>query len=136
MLAYQITAGQQIAGLKQVQREISTLAEHEVHVRIHAVSLNYRDLMIADGKYLSTGDAPVIPCSDGAGEVIAVGAQIKRFRVGDRVAASFFPEWIDGAPTPKNTAGALGAAVDGRRGGAEHPSRRGPASRSDARGSS
>jgi NADPH:quinone reductase-like Zn-dependent oxidoreductase len=113
MLAYQITAGQQIAGLKQVQREIPTLTEHEVRARIHAVSLNYRDLMIADGKYLSTGDAPVIPCSDGAGEVIAVGAQVTRFRVGDRVAAAFFPDWINGAPTPKSTAGALGAAADG-----------------------
>jgi len=113
MRAYQIKAGQQIAGLAQVQRNISAPAAHEVHVRIHAVSLNYRDLMVADGKYLSTGDAPVIPCSDGAGEVIAVGAQVTRFRVGDRVAASFFPDWVYGAPTPQNTAGALGAAVDG-----------------------
>lgn len=113
MQAYHIKAGQQIAGLKQIQHSISAPAAHEVHVRIHAVSLNYRDLMIADGKYLSTGDAPVIPCSDGAGEVIAVGAQVTRFRVGDRVAASFFPDWVNGAPTPQNTAGALGAAVDG-----------------------
>ncbi len=113
MKAYQIKAGQQIAGLGQVQRSISAPAAHDVHVRIHAVSLNYRDLMIADGKYLSTGDGPVIPCSDGAGEVIAVGAQVTRFRVGDRVAASFFPDWVNGAPTPQNTANALGAVVDG-----------------------
>jgi NADPH:quinone reductase-like Zn-dependent oxidoreductase len=113
MLAYQISAGQQIAGLKQVQRGISAPAAHQVHVRIHAVSLNYRDLMIADGKYLSTGDAPVIPCSDGAGEVVAVGAQVTRFRVGDRVAASFFPDWVHGAPTAQYAAAALGGAVDG-----------------------
>ncbi|OIQ99401.1 alcohol dehydrogenase [mine drainage metagenome] len=113
MKAYQIKAGQQISGLEQVQRRISAPTAHEVHVRVHAVSLNYRDLMIADGKYLSTGNAPVIPCSDGAGEVIAVGAEVTRFRIGDRVAASFFPDWIYGAPTAQNTAGALGAAVDG-----------------------
>jgi NADPH:quinone reductase-like Zn-dependent oxidoreductase len=113
MQAYQIKAGQQIAGLNLIQRSIAAPAAHEVHVRIHAVSLNYRDLMIADGKYLSTGDAPVIPCSDGAGEVIAVGAGVTRFRIGDRVAGSFFPDWVHGAPTPKNTANALGAAVDG-----------------------
>jgi NADPH:quinone reductase-like Zn-dependent oxidoreductase len=113
MQAYQIKSGQQIAGLEQVQRNISTPSAHEVHVRIRAVSLNYRDLMIADGKYLSTSDASVIPCSDGSGEVITVGAEVTRFRVGDRVAASFFPDWINGAPTPQNTAGALGAAVDG-----------------------
>ena len=113
MKAYQIKAGRQIAGLEQVQRSNPVPAAHEVHVRIHAVSLNYRDLMIADGKYLSTGDAPVIPCSDGAGEVIAVGAQVTRFRVGDRVTTSFFPDWVHGAPTPKNTANPLGALVDG-----------------------
>ncbi len=113
MQAYQIKAGQQITGLKRVQRSISAPAAHEVHIRIHAVSLNYRDLMIADGKYLSTGDVSVIPCSDGAGEVLAVGDDVTRFHVGDRVAASFFPDWVNGAPTPQNTASALGAAVDG-----------------------
>ena len=113
MQAYQIKAGQQIAGLELIQRSISEIAAHEVQVRVHAVSLNYRDLMIADGKYLSTGDASVTPCSDGAGEVIAVGAEVTRFQVGDRVAASFFPDWVNGAPTQQNTDGALGAAVDG-----------------------
>lgn len=113
MLAYQIKAGQQIAGLRQVERELPMLSPHEVHVRIHAVSLNYRDLMIADGKYLSTGDGEVIPCSDGAGEVVAIGKHVSRFKVGDRVTSSFFPEWIAGSPTPQNTAGALGALVDG-----------------------
>lgn len=113
MQAYQIKAGQQIAGLNLVQSSISAPTAHEVHVRVHAVSLNYRDLLIADGKYPFMGDGPVIPCSDGAGEVIAIGAQVTRFRVGDRVAASFFPNWVHGAPTPQSTAGALGAAVDG-----------------------
>ncbi len=113
MQAYQIKAGQQIAGLNRIQSSIPALAAHEVHVRVHAVSLNYRDLMIADGKYLGTGEVSVIPCSDGAGEVMAVGAEVTRFRVGDRVAASFFPDWIYGAPTAQNTAAALGGVVDG-----------------------
>ena len=113
MKAYLIKAGQKIAGLKQVQRELSAPAAHEVLVRMRAVSLNYRDLMVADGRYLRAGDNPVIPCSDGAGEVIAIGAQVTRFSVGDRVIASFFPKWIHGAPTLQNTADALGAAVDG-----------------------
>ncbi|PRC92804.1 zinc-dependent alcohol dehydrogenase family protein [Solimicrobium silvestre] len=113
MQAYQIKAGQQIAGLEVVQRTLSAPTGHEVQVRIHAVSLNYRDLMIVNGSYRVTSENPVIPCSDGAGEVIAVGAQVTRFKVGDRVAASFFPEWINGNPTTQNTAGALGAAVNG-----------------------
>lgn len=91
MRAYQIKAGQRIAGLNRIQSSISALAAHEVHVRVHAVSLNSRDLMIADGKYLGTGEVSVIPCSDGAGDVMAVGAEVTRFRVGDRVAVSFFP---------------------------------------------
>lgn len=113
MKAYQINAGQQIAGLEYVERAVTTPSAHQVRVRIHAVSLNYRDLMIADGKYLSTGNGPVIPCSDGAGEVVAVGAGVTRFAVGDRVAASFFPNWVDGAPTARKTADSLGGAVDG-----------------------
>jgi NADPH:quinone reductase-like Zn-dependent oxidoreductase len=113
MQAYQIKSGQQIAGLSLVQRTIPSLDAHDVQVRVHAVSLNYRDLMITEGKYLRTGEAPVIPCSDGAGEVIATGSAVSRLRVGDRVAASFFPEWVQGEPTPQNTAGALGGARDG-----------------------
>ena len=113
MKAYQIKAGQQIGGLEAVRRVPAPPAAHEVQVRVHAVSLNYRDLMIADGKYLGTGEASVIPCSDGAGEVLAVGSQVTRFRVGDRVMASFFPDWVDGDPTPENTANSLGGAVDG-----------------------
>ena len=113
MKAYQITSGQQIAGLQQVERPIAAPGAYDVQVRIDAVSLNYRDLMIANGNYLRAGDAPVIPCSDGAGEVVAVGSQVSRFGVGDRVAAAFFPDWIDGAPTQQKTACALGAGVDG-----------------------
>jgi len=113
MHAYQIKAGQQIAGLESVQRKVAAPAAHEVRVSIHAVSLNYRDLMVAEGKYPGTADKAVIPCSDGAGEVIAVGEQVTRFRVGDRVAASFFPDWIEGSPTRLNTAVSPGGAIDG-----------------------
>lgn len=113
MQAYQIQAGQKIAGLERIQRASKALTPNQVRVRMHAVSLNYRDLMIADGTYLSTGDSAVVPGSDGAGEVIEVGAAVTRFGVGDRVAASFFPDWINGAPTPQNTHRALGAVMDG-----------------------
>lgn len=113
MQAYQIQSGQHISGLTLVQRDIAAPTDYEVQVRVNAVSLNYRDLMVVDGSYFNTGDAPVIPCSDGAGEVIAIGAQVTRFRVGDRVTAAFFPEWTSGAPTPQNTLGALGGAADG-----------------------
>jgi NADPH:quinone reductase-like Zn-dependent oxidoreductase len=82
-------------------------------VRVHAVSLNYRDLMVARGNYLVNVDDPVIPCSDGAGEVLAVGAGVSRLQVGDRVAASFFPYWQDGPTGPDKIRHSLGGDIDG-----------------------
>ena len=66
-------------------------AAHEVAVRVRAVSLNRRDLMMVEGRYGRGGAQPnSVPLSDGAGEVIAVGANVTRFKVGDRVAGIFF----------------------------------------------
>jgi NADPH:quinone reductase-like Zn-dependent oxidoreductase len=78
-------------------------------VRLKAASLNFRDLMIARGHYMG-GPVAVntIPLSDGAGEIVAVGAAVQRFRVGERVAGTFFRGWIDGAP-PHRALVALGA---------------------------
>ena len=113
MLAYEITSGPQMPGLIQVQRTTAAPVGKEVQIRMRAVALNFRDLMIAEGSYLSTSEKSVIPCSDGAGEVVAVGATVTRFRVGDRVMSSFFPDWIDGSPTPSNTKATMGADRDG-----------------------
>lgn len=85
----------------------------EVLIRIHAVSLNYRDLMVTQGKYNPKMHLPRIPCSDGAGEVIAVGEGVKRVKTGDRVAGIFMQNWIDGEPDAAKTRGALGGDIDG-----------------------
>ena len=86
---------------------------HDVLVRVHAVSLNYRDLMLVRGEYDPKVHKPRIPCSDGAGEVLSVGSEVIGFKAGDRVVAPFFLEWPDGPPTPAAAASALGGAVDG-----------------------
>jgi NADPH:quinone reductase-like Zn-dependent oxidoreductase len=113
MRAYQILPGDGIDGLQCVDVPERELGTGEVRVRVHAVSLNYRDLMIASGNYLVTVDDPIIPCSDGAGEVLALGAGVSRVQPGDRVAASFFPYWQDGPSSPEKVRHALGGDIDG-----------------------
>jgi NADPH:quinone reductase-like Zn-dependent oxidoreductase len=113
MRAYQILPGDGIDGLQCVDFPGRELGTGEVRVRVHAVSLNYRDLMVASGNYLVTADDPIIPCSDGAGEVLAVGAGVSRVQPGDRVAASFFPHWEDGPTSPGKIRHALGGDIDG-----------------------
>jgi NADPH:quinone reductase-like Zn-dependent oxidoreductase len=113
MRAYQITHGANIEGLQCIDYPERQLGAGEVRIRVHAVSLNYRDLMVASGNYLVSVEDPIIPCSDGAGEVLAVGPGVRRVQVGDRVAGSFFPFWADGAPTPAKKRHGLGGDIDG-----------------------
>lgn len=100
--------------LREVQRP--TAGPNEVLVRVRAASLNRRDLLMMGGGYAPGGTddaAGGIPLSDGAGEVIAVGEDVTRFAVGDRVAGIFFEDWIDG----DRTAEALDSARGGNAGG-------------------
>ncbi len=113
MRAYQILPGNNIDGLQCVDFPERELAPGEVRMRVHAVSLNYRDLMVASGNYLVNVDDPIIPCSDGAGEVLAVGSGVTQLQVGDRVAGSFFPYWQDGRSSPQKIRHALGGDIDG-----------------------
>jgi len=85
----------------------------KVQVRVHAISLNYRDLMLVLGRYNPKLAMPRVPCSDGAGEVIAVGAGVTQWKPGDRVAGIFMQNWLDGPPSPAKTKGALGGDIDG-----------------------
>ncbi|MGA8672811.1 MAG: NAD(P)-dependent alcohol dehydrogenase [Terracidiphilus sp.] len=85
----------------------------EAKIKIRSVSFNYRDLMMVKGLYNPKMKLPRIPCSDGAGEVTAVGEGVTRWKPGDRVAGIFMQNWIDGAATPDKTKGALGGDIDG-----------------------
>src|ERR1700722_15595261 len=114
MKAYRILNGGGLASLHATEEKpIASLGPHDVRVGIHAVSLNYRDLLVSDGDYPARSPDPVIPGSDGAGEVLEIGARVTRFRVGDRVASTYFPNWADGAQTPANTTVTLGADNNG-----------------------
>ena len=85
----------------------------EVLVRVRASSLNARDLLVVTGGTQSPVRAGIVPLSDGAGEVAAVGAAVSRVAVGDRVASVFLPRWIAGRWNPEYLAVALGGTVDG-----------------------
>ena len=93
-----------IDNLELVERPAPQPSQGQVLVKVHAVSLNYRDLMVVLGKYNPRLALPRIPCSDGAGEVIALGDGVKRVKIGQRVAGIFMQNWIEGLPTPPNNA--------------------------------
>ena len=87
----------------------------EVLVRMRAVSLNYRDLLMAQGMYArgaATG-GPITPFSDGCGMVEAIGPGVTRFKVGDRVATLLFQNWISGPPTLEKLMSSLGSPIPG-----------------------
>jgi NADPH:quinone reductase-like Zn-dependent oxidoreductase len=81
-------------------------------VRTRAATLNRRDLLITTGRYPLPSRPGVVPLSDGAGEVVAVGAEVGRFAVGDRVTASYWPRWISGRLRPE-VIDQLGCTIDG-----------------------
>jgi NADPH:quinone reductase-like Zn-dependent oxidoreductase len=102
-----------VDSLEFVERPEPQPGPGEVLVRIHAVSINYRDLLMVKGFYNPKMKLPRIPCSDGAGEVAAVGEGVTQWKPGDRVAGAFMQNWLDGLPTPAKVKGALGGDIDG-----------------------
>jgi NADPH:quinone reductase-like Zn-dependent oxidoreductase len=112
MRAWQVSAFG-IDSLEFVERPTPAPGPGEVLVGVRAVSLNYRDLMVVKGLYNPKMQLPRIPCSDGAGEVVAVGADVTAWRPGDRVAGIFMQNWLDGTLTASKARGALGGDIDG-----------------------
>ncbi|MDB5417464.1 MAG: NADPH:quinone reductase [Phenylobacterium sp.] len=115
MRALQVSEPWGLDQLKVVELPDPTPGPGEVLVRMRAVSLNYRDLLMVGGIY---GRGPamggaVIPFSDGCGVVEAVGPGVTRFAVGDRVATMFFQGWIAGPPTLEKVSTALGFPIPG-----------------------
>lgn len=96
-------------GLVPVDVDDPTPNSREVIVRFHAVSLNYRDLMFIKGVYNPKAKLPAVPLSDGAGEVVAVGREVTRWKVGDRVCPIFVQGWIEGEPSAEKNRTSLGA---------------------------
>ena len=113
MKYYEIRDARGIESLKAAEGPVPKPGPGQILIRVHAVSLNYRDLAIATGHYGREVRKPLIPLSDGAGEVVEIGTGVKRVKTGDRVAGIFMQGWIAGQMAPAYSATALGGAVDG-----------------------
>ncbi|MGV9804941.1 zinc-dependent alcohol dehydrogenase family protein [Micromonospora chersina] len=110
--SYHVNSGDGIDGLSLRTHEPRTPGVGEVAVAVHAVSLSFRELLVLRGQYVLPVKPDVIPVSDGAGQVIAVGPGVQRVRPGDRVTAALFPYWRDGPLTPAYLP-QLGGSLDG-----------------------
>lgn len=93
--AYQLAGAGTSFELSAVSRTLPEPGAGEVMVQIGAVSLNYRDILIRQGKNGAVREG-LIPLSDGAGTVVAIGPEVSRWKVGDRVAPTFFASWHAG----------------------------------------
>lgn len=113
MRRYVIDGTFTIEALRQEETDIPRPGCGQVLVRIRAVSLNYRDLLMVTGNYSRNLMLPLVPLSDGAGEVVEVGEGVTRWKAGDRVIPTFFQDWPAGGLAPEVAALALGGACDG-----------------------
>jgi NADPH:quinone reductase-like Zn-dependent oxidoreductase len=102
-----------IDGWSRRERPTPQPGPGEVLVRVRAVSLNYRDLALARGEYLPDLPLPFVLGSDGAGEVVALGAGVTRVSKGDRVVASYVVDWVSGEPTDEIVKRRLGGPTPG-----------------------
>jgi NADPH:quinone reductase-like Zn-dependent oxidoreductase len=82
------------------------IASGQIRIAMRAASINYRDTAVISGAFGPPGPQGLIPCSDGAGEIVEVAPDVSRFKVGERVALTFNPDWIGGPY--RATAGAMG----------------------------
>ena len=120
MKRYVIDGTFTIDGLRQEETDVPRPGYGQALVRIRAVSLNYRDLLMVNGNYSRNLKLPLVPLSDGAGEVVEVGEGVTRWKAGDRVVPTFFQDWPAGRLTAEVAALALSRSIS--------PSRRGPRS--------
>jgi NADPH:quinone reductase-like Zn-dependent oxidoreductase len=111
--AVEIRDGFGLDHLALVERPEPRPGHGQALVRVRAAALNYRDLLMVDGRYNRKQKLPLVPCSDGAGEVVAVGDGVSRVRPGDRVCGIFAQGWIAGEPGRELIRTTLGGPLDG-----------------------
>jgi NADPH:quinone reductase-like Zn-dependent oxidoreductase len=113
MKCVEIVATNGFDGLRLAERPTPKPGPRQVVVRMRAASFNWRDMMILKGGYVRGIPLPRIPLSDGAGEIVEVGSEVKRVKVGDRVCSTFFQTWINGPVFAEAQEAALGGTAEG-----------------------
>ena len=113
MKAWEIGPSSGIAGLRLAERPAPTAGPGEVLVDVLAAGLNYRDLMVLDGKYGGNLPESRVPLSDGAGRIAALGEGVSGWAVGQRVIAPHFVTWREGAFSMASFGRDLGITLDG-----------------------
>jgi NADPH:quinone reductase-like Zn-dependent oxidoreductase len=111
--AFEIQGRFGIDALTLGERPDPPLVPGHVLIRVKAASLNYRDLLMVQGLYNPRQKLPLVPLSDGVGEVVGLGEDVTRVKVGDRVAAIFAQNWLAGRPTKAKLLSVLGGPKDG-----------------------
>jgi NADPH:quinone reductase-like Zn-dependent oxidoreductase len=114
MKVFQIQDDWSFDHLKIVEREQPEPGPGEVLLQVKAASINYRDLVVPLRGYGSfTGTLPLVPISDGVGEVVEIGAGVNRVATGDRACPMFMQKWIAGEPDLARITSTLGGPIDG-----------------------
>ncbi len=113
MRAYQVMTADGIDAIEQIVKEIPIPKDDEILVKMKACSLNYRDILITMGGYVRNDIRPIVPLSDGAGEVVKLGASVSDFQLGDRVIGNFFQSWETGKIDDDGLNSAMGGSIDG-----------------------
>jgi NADPH:quinone reductase-like Zn-dependent oxidoreductase len=113
MKAFEIKQPSGIDSLTLAERPNPKPGFGQALVKIKAASLNFRDLLVVKGAYSRNLPPGLVPCSDGAGEVVEIGEGVTRVKPGDRVAGIFMQTWISGELDESKAKSALGGAIDG-----------------------
>lgn len=113
MKAHEIRDGFGLDHLVATERPVPEPGPGQVRVRVSAVSLNHRDLMMVRGEYNPRQPLPLVPCSDGVGTVEALGPGVRGVKEGDRVAGLFAQRWLAGPPSADALRSTLGGPLDG-----------------------
>lgn len=113
MKVWEVAESFGLGQLRQTERPDPEPGPRQVRIRMRAASLNYRDVLMVRGEYNPKQTLPLVPVSDGVGEVTAVGERVERVSVGDRVAGMFAQGWVDGPLERSHLKATLGGPRDG-----------------------